>query len=71
MKYLLIALLAGCAQQQPMLYNPYKTPAMAQQDNLECRYEAMKVEATVQNAAMGVFARQDAMRMCLQVRGYK
>ena len=67
---LITLLLTGCAAQQPLVH-PYATQAQVNQDNLACRYEALKVEASVQNPIIGMSMANDAMRMCLQMRGYK
>lgn len=70
MKYLLVLLLTGCATQQPLI-NPDKTQDQAQSDTLQCRYDALKVEASVQNPIIGTLMARDAMKMCLTMRGYK
>lgn len=65
-----VALLAGCANQR-VLINENASPQQAQRDEMECRYEAMKVEASQANAAIAVLMANDAKRLCLQMRGYK
>lgn len=63
-------LLSGCAPQQRLMAPPHYSQERVGRDNMECRYEAMKVEASTPNAVMGVLNGGSAMKMCLQMRGY-
>lgn len=64
-----ITILAGCGT--PQRFTKFGvTPQQANQDTLECRMEAMKVEASTQNAIIGVLNARDTMHLCLQIRGY-
>lgn len=73
MKYLFIlaALLTGCAAPGKLMFNnPQVSNEQAQRDLLECRYEAHKIQAGAMNVIMGQIDAQEALIMCMQIRGY-
>ena len=68
--FVVMLLVTGCAA--PKVYTRSNTTqAMGDRDILECRYEAMKVEASVQNPIRGMMAAMDIMNTCMQMRGYQ
>lgn len=68
-KVLFVLLLAGCASQQ--MTNPNVTPAEAERDTAECRYEAEKAASGVYDVIARTMRVGELMRMCLSMRGYQ
>jgi hypothetical protein len=70
--FLFCTTLVGCSTPTPQkMYHPSASASQVERDNLECRMEAMKVEASTANVIIGAMNAREAMDLCLKIRGYK